>query len=261
MGLITLTEKLRKPDREYTAFPFWFFNGDFTDEEIIRQIRDFRDKGIYGFVLHPRMGIPESIPYLSDAFMHYVKTAVETAHEERMQVVLYDEGMYPSGSAHGMIAAADPALASVGLTLEDDWDENDHVGEERVVARLANGKFLVCRHNQGTIRGIHFGEDDGEPGAPLSADILNPKAVDLFLKFTHERYYEVLKEYFGSTIIGFFTDEPSILGRNGLGTAEKPFFPWTPGLEEEICSRGGKTEELEALLKEKKIEQPLFIIR
>lgn len=251
MGLITLTEKLRKPDREYTAFPFWFFNGDFTDEEIIRQIRDFRDKGIYGFVLHPRMGIPESIPYLSDAFMHYVKTAVETAHEEGMQVVLYDEGMYPSGSAHGMIAAADPALASVGLTLEDDWDENDHVGEERVVARLANGKFLVCRHNQGTIRGIHFGEDDGEPGAPLSADILNPKAVDLFLKFTHERYYEVLKEYFGSTIIGFFTDEPSILGRNGLGTAEKPFFPWTPGLEEEICSRGGKTEELEALFEGK----------
>ena len=121
MGLITLTEKLRKPDREYTAFPFWFFNGDFTDEEIIRQIRDFRDKGIYGFVLHPRMGIPESIPYLSDAFMHYVKTAVETAHEEGMQVVLYDEGMYPSGSAHGMIAAADPALASVGLTLEEDW--------------------------------------------------------------------------------------------------------------------------------------------
>ena len=58
MGLITLTEKLRKPDREYTAFPFWFFNGDFTDEEIIRQIRDFRDKGIYGFVLHPRMGNP-----------------------------------------------------------------------------------------------------------------------------------------------------------------------------------------------------------
>ena len=74
----------------------------------------------------------------------------------------------------------------------------------------------------------------------------------MFLKFTHERYYEVLKEYFGSTIIGFFTDEPSILGRNGLGTAEKPFFPWTPGLEEEICSRGGKTEELEALLKERK---------
>ena len=60
------------------------------------------------------MGIPESIPYLSDAFMHYVKTAVETAHEEGMQIVLYDEGMYPSGSAHGMIAAADPALASVG---------------------------------------------------------------------------------------------------------------------------------------------------
>ncbi len=251
MGLSILTEKFKNPDREYTAFPFWFFNGDFTDEEIIRQIRDFKEKGIYGFVLHPRMGIPESIPYLSDIFMHYVKTAVETAREEGMQVVLYDEGMYPSGSAHGMIAAADPALASVGLTLEDSWNTQGHPPEERPVARLADGKFLVCRHNRGTIRGIHFGEDDGEAKAPLSADILNPAAVDLFLQLTHERYYAVLKEYFGTTVIGFFTDEPSILGRNGLGTPEKPFFPWTPGLEEEICSRGGRPEELAALFEGK----------
>lgn len=47
----------------------------------------------------PEWAIPEDIPYLSDKFMHYVKYTVEEAHKRSMQVVLYDEAMYPSGSA------------------------------------------------------------------------------------------------------------------------------------------------------------------
>lgn len=62
---------------------------------------------------------------------------------------------------------------------------------------------VVVRKSGGTLRGIHWGEDDGEVNAPLSADILNPEAVNRFIQLTHERYFHELKEYFGTVVIGF----------------------------------------------------------
>ena len=75
----------------------------------------------------------------------------------------------------------------------------------------------------GNIRGIHFGEDDGEENAPASADLLNPEAVNKFIKITHDRYYSTLKDYFGDTVIAMFTDEPDILGRGSARNLK----PWT----------------------------------
>ena len=48
--------QLQNPPREFTAIPFWFLNGDLTAEELRRQLADFAAHGIYGVVLHPRMG-------------------------------------------------------------------------------------------------------------------------------------------------------------------------------------------------------------
>lgn len=103
---------------------------------------------------------------------------------------------------------------------------------------------LVSRFTRGTIRGIHFGEDDGEPGAPPSTDLLNPDAVDLFIRLTHEAYYRRLKPWFGGTIIAFFTDEPSIMGRD-----PRTPFAWTPGLEKEFTADGGVLADLAALFR------------
>src|SRR5699024_9391684 len=66
---------------------------------------------------------------------------------------------------------------------------------------------------EGHIRGVHFGEDDGEEDAPRSADLLNPDAVRKFITITHDTYYNTLKQYFGNTVMAMFTDEPDILGR------------------------------------------------
>src|SRR5699024_8088173 len=97
--------------------PFWFWNDDLTEEEIIRQIHDFYEKGVNGFVLHPRIGIPEDIVYLSDEFMKLVYEAVAEADRLGMYVILYDEGMYPSGSAKGMVVDGNPEYATRGLRM------------------------------------------------------------------------------------------------------------------------------------------------
>ena len=233
-----LLEYLHDPGREYSPVPFWFLNGDLTHRSIRAQLADFHAHGVYGVVLHPRMGLAKRIRYLSPVFFSYIRTAVETAAELGMTVVFYDEGMYPSGSANGQVVAGHPELASQGLALAPQPLPGDEV-----LARTADG-VLTVRPSGGTIRGVHWGEDDGEPGAPLSADILNPDAVRRFIELTHEAYYREFKDYFGSTVLGFFTDEPSVLGRNTGG-----MVPWTRGFAELFTASGGDLSGLAALFR------------
>ena len=227
---------LFRPSRAYTPIPFWFLNGDLTHMEIRRQLHDFSAHGVYGVVLHPRMGLSRRIGYLSPLFFRYIRTAIETAAELDMKIVLYDEGMYPSGSAGGQVVASHPDLASRGLALVDTPLPDDHV-----LCKTPEG-VLVERFSRGTLRGVHFGEDDGEPNAPLTADILNPEAVSRFISLTHEAYYREFESYFGNTIIGFFTDEPSILGRN-----VRDMMPWTKGFDRIFLEAGGHLEGLTGL--------------
>lgn len=229
-------DKLNHPPRAFTAIPFWFLNGDLEEGEIRRQLQDFCAHGIYGVVLHPRIGLPERIGYLSDTFFYYMGVAIGEAARLGMQVVLYDEGMYPSGSACGQVVAANDAYASRGLALVSEVRAGD-----TLLASTDEG-MLVSRKSGGTIRGVHWGEDDGEANAPPSADILNPDVVELFIQLTHEQYYRRFSGYFGSTIIGFFTDEPCILGRNVTG-----LFPWSMDFEAAFTAHGGAIGDLAAL--------------
>lgn len=240
-----LLKQILQPDDEFSPMPFWFFNDVFDEEKVRGQLADYAKKGVNGFVLHPRIGVPKEMPYLSEEYFWAVRFIVGTAAELGMKVALYDEGMYPSGSAHGRVVEADPEYASKGIILLDPEAAKAKLDAEQnaqTVAELPDGRRIVYGFTGGTIRGIHFGEDDGEPEAPKAADILNPLAVEEFIRLTHDRYYEELKEYFGTTVIAFFTDEPSPLGRGGGG-----YRPWVPGLEKEIEAAGGRTCELEGL--------------
>ncbi len=240
-----LLREILQPDTEFTPIPFWFFNDAFEEEKVKNQLADYVEKGVNGIVLHPRIGVPKEMPYLSESYFGAVRFIVKTAAELGMKVVLYDEGMYPSGSAHGMVVEADPEYAAKGIVLLEEEAAKEKLAAEenaRVIAALPDGRQIVYGFSGGTIRGIHFGEDDGQPGAPKAADILNPDAVDEFIRLTHDKYYEELKEYFGTTVIAFFTDEPSALGRNS-----GRYRPWAAGMEDEITAAGGKPEELEGL--------------
>lgn len=249
-GMVML-EELKKeflhPSKEFSPFPFWFWNDELSEEELERQMLEFKDKGIDGFVIHPRLGLPQSIGYLTEEYFHYVNYAVRRASELDMKVVLYDEAMYPSGSCHGMVVKENENYASRGLMVRETREE--HPGEVLVAQSVRAGKtyYYYEGFSKGTIRGIHYGEDDGEENAPASADLMNPEAVACFIRLTHETYYQHLKEYFGSTIIGMFTDEPNILGR----CAKKGMIPWTKDFLKDFEEQGGTNEDLYWLFFEK----------
>ncbi len=235
---MSLKDILHNPPDEFTPFPFWFWNDELSEDEIKRQILEFKQKGVNGFVIHPRMGLPKTIPYLSDRYFHFVRFAVKLAAENNMQVILYDEAMYPSGSCHGKVVAENATFASQGLAMV----AHNPQATSSIIASC-DGYDFVLVPTGGTIRGVHYGEDDGEPEAPPSADLLNPEAVKSFIRNTHEVYYSHLKEYFGTVIKAFFTDEPAIMGRNPA----PGLIPWSSGIYEEFLAAGGKPENMRFL--------------
>ena len=58
-------------------------------------------------------------------------------------------------------------------------------------------------------------------------DLLDPEAVRLFISLTHDQYLRYLHDYFGTTILGFFTDEPGFY--NNIFGCDPDTIPWTTG--------------------------------
>lgn len=264
-------ERIAVAGTEYSQIPFWFWNDELDNAELARQMAEFRKQGVYGFVIHGRIGLPREIQYMGQRWLDHVRFTVDEAARTGMRVCLYDEGMYPSGSAHGAVVRSNPAFAAKGLAVAT--QEIDGPAEVRietptegklvvaVAARakgdqvdllgalvadrpgetlsLPAGKWRVmtftCVASGGRIRGVHFGEDDGQPDAPPAADLLDLDSVRAFLHFAYEPYYEKLKDHFGKTVFAIFTDEPSELGRG----AKRGLQPWTEGFAEDFARRRG----------------------
>ena len=235
MTKTNILAEFHNPPREFSLLPFWFWNDDLDEQEILRQIADFEAHGVYGFVIHPRVGLPRDIGWMSERMMYFMRIAVEEAARRKMSVVLYDEGMYPSGSSSGQVVAENPDFACRCLALDDSADAKVLLREDaNLIAEVETHRgqklTIVDRKVASSIRGLHYIGEGPEEDAPPAADLLNPQAMDCFVRLVYERYAEYLGEWFGSTIIGVFTDEPGLLGK----CEEKNVWPGTMGILEHV---------------------------
>ena len=210
------------PPHEFSIMPFWFWNDTLRDEEIIRQIADFEAHGVYGFVIHPRIGLPDNVKWLSPEMIHAMDVAIREASLKKMYVILYDEGMYPSGSSSGQVVARNPEYAARGLSKIDlkPGETPKLTGGQKLITiinRPENKRIaIIDQPSGGNIRGLHYigeGSRQMKEESPPAGDILNPDAVTCFMELVYDRYAKEFGKYFGTTVIGIFTDEPSPLGR------------------------------------------------
>jgi len=211
--------ELAAPPAEFSLMPFWFWNDDLDREEILRQMTDFERHGVSGFVIHPRVGLPRSLPWMSPALLDFYEFAIAEAARRGFKVILYDEAMYPSGSSCGQVVAANPAFRCRGLAAVELPEHHRLVlaPGENLVARVAgfNDRHVAVfdRPIDSVIRGVHYIDEGPGEDEPPAGDILNPDAVDKFIELVYDGFAARLEPYFGSTVIGIFTDEPSLLGR------------------------------------------------
>ena len=255
------------PGKEYRSAPFWAWNEKINDQESKFQIQEMSDKGMGGFFIHSREGL--ETPYLSEDWMKQVDVAVREAKEKDMEVWIYDEDKWPSGCAGGLVSHANPREYSAkGLTMEVmspeemgeavekgrafDTEKEYEDGKILRIYTIWTSGYKILRLKNGIceeslqdsdshiliLRREISGTSEWYNGyAPT--DNLNPKAVQEFLKLTHESYKKHFKDEFGKTIKGFFTDEPNCCDFYSVFTKGRPWITWTDDLPRYFWEKRG----------------------
>ena len=85
------------PSILYRGKPFWSWNGELKEKELIRQAKIMKEMGLGGFFMHSRAGLITE--YLGEEWFDLINKVADAAEEEGMEAWLYDEDRYPSGSA------------------------------------------------------------------------------------------------------------------------------------------------------------------
>jgi len=248
----------RNPTSEYRGTPFWAWNGKLDKEELLRQIRVFKEMGLGGFHMHVRTGM--DTPYLTEEFMDFIRFCVEAAKNEGMLAWLYDEDRWPSGTAGGSVTKGKKEHARKSLLLttvpyapdRPNRAVRPEPGRGQESMRQDNGELLavydICLNADGTLQSARrITEEDEAKGVKWYAyleyasadpwfnnqayvDTLSAGAIDEFIGNTHEIYARGVGGEFGGVIPAIFTDEPQFTPKSALsfaGEQKDVFLPWT----------------------------------
>ncbi|MBN1880701.1 MAG: hypothetical protein JW885_00895 [Deltaproteobacteria bacterium] len=217
------------PPREYSPAPFVFLNHDMSPEITGDVLRELSRNGIYSVVMHPRTGL--RVQFGDATFWERLSSLIWRAGELGMQVWLYDDYNWPSGTAAGRVVRDHPEYIASGLVFKK--YRNVHSTEDVlcVYGRDRSGLLrptshptgksmaVVARRMTDTTFALNAAPWFSEIGRG-ALDILNPDAVAYFMNIVYREFEENLCEFFGNPIIGVFTDEPQNY---------RP-FPWTADL-------------------------------
>ncbi len=165
--------------------PMGAITGRPTREELIATLESYRKVGIEQFLIYPRSGL--EVEYMGPEWLEICRNILEYCDEHGMAVWLYDEYNWPSGKCKGKVVHENPEFASKKL--------------------VAFSERNSCHNENSDAPAEEFFWT--EVSIPLFADILDPDAVDCFIRLTHEVYFQHFGSYFGKTIRGIFSDEPS----------------------------------------------------
>jgi hypothetical protein len=95
MASKNLEDQFLHPPREYGPAPFWFLNEKLDEEELSWQIREMKEKGLSGYVMHARYGL--EVPYLSEEWFRKIAHVIAESKKHDMDAIIYDEVDWPSG--------------------------------------------------------------------------------------------------------------------------------------------------------------------
>ena len=223
------TEEFKNPGTKYRSKPFWAWNGKLEEKELYRQLDIIKDMGFGGAFLHSRVGLETE--YMGNEWMELIAKCLKYGKEKELEIWLYDEDRWPSGTAGGRVTkkkenrsrrlqltVLEPASASAYITKEKEklaglysccldgheyqelcqldlkeYKEADHIGipGEKILAVTIEESELSDNYNGYTY-----------------LDTMKESAVEDYLTATHDKYERELPKDALSYIKGIFTDEP-----------------------------------------------------
>jgi len=250
-----LLDGFRNPPATYRPQPFWFINHELDPLELKRQVRMMHDKGVGGFIYHARHGLGQA--FMTPEWLAGLRAACEQAHELGMDVWLYDEDNWPSGTYGGRLTKAHPEFrmrylryweqrvsGPQDVALEPVLDDNTLYGA--VLAPLierdgkaqpvtqesvdvtdafdgATGTFTLSVPEGDYIIGLFFICPVPEGVTFRNGwylDTMDREACQTFVESCYVPNMAAVEGYVGATVKGIFTDEPGLMIHDGfMGTA------------------------------------------
>jgi hypothetical protein len=235
-----LREAFRNPANEFRPMPFWHINGQMTTDGVRQALEGAKCLSGFGgvAVLPVRKTEPA---YLSDDYFDRYEDILRTSRQLGMEVILYDDVDFPSGSADGRLQAEHPeytrkhleklelrangpsrleascpdtascvpmAVAAMNIRTLQVVDLREYVQGQQLKWDVPAGEwrimFFGCRLNV----------------SPL-VDYMQPEAVARFIELNYDEYGARFDRYFGNVIRKTFYDDVGFVHQEET---------WTPAI-------------------------------
>lgn len=155
-----LEDLFADPPREYGPAPFWFLNERLEEEELSWQIREMKEKGLSGYVMHARYGL--EVPYLSEEWFKKIAHIIAESEKQGMDAIIYDEVDWPSGMSGTRVLDDHPEYILTYLDIS--W------------VHCSNGKSVDVPLPEGKVVAIHGARCSG---GGARTDVFNLKLNSL----------------------------------------------------------------------------------
>ena len=225
-------------ERKSRLAPFFWLHGE--SEEILKEeIEAIYNSGIRAVCLESRT----HEDFCKEHWFSDVRFIMSECKKRGMKVWILDDKHFPSGYAAGALENENHDMRAWGISET----HVDIPGGMEDIALLSNIHLgagdellavIACKHIEGSelLTGeaidltenvsdemVHFSLPDGmwriffikktrsgiNGWSIKYVDMLRPESVDIFIKTVYEKHYEELKDEFGKTFLGFFSDEPA----------------------------------------------------
>ncbi len=230
-----LEECLANVKTDY-IFPFFWQHGE-EHSRLLEEMKAMKQSGVNSFCVESRT----HEQFCEDQWWEDFAFILKTAKEMEMKVWLLDDKRFPSGYAVGAIRDKYPHLRKhyfrrevvdvlgpqKDAALLTNFYTQDGDRLLRAVAYRRTGTDLDCTGEPVDLTASYEDEmvffdipegmwrvffvietDRFQTNQPYFIDMLNPESTRLMLSQIYEPHYQRFKEYFGNTLVGFFSDEP-----------------------------------------------------
>lgn len=189
----------KTPDDLFRGTDFWMLNGELSEENIVEQLTQMKNKGVYSFIARTYLGLKSDYP--GPDFKEKTRLIIETSKKLGLKVFL--QAGYMPEAVLGL--SKEHALRYIIPVKE---------GEE-------NGRPIFCNYN-----GYSFVEHNSE----TFLDMFDPDSMEHYVKTSYENMWKEFSHEYGKTVISIWVDEPSY---------NSEYIPWTPKLEKLFLERWG----------------------